>query len=554
MTDTETLYAQAEAWIAQDPDPETAAELRDLVARSREDAAALNDLAARFSGRLAFGTAGLRGEIGAGPMRMNRVLVSQAAAGLGQYLLDHPEDEESSIVIGYDGRKNSDVFARDTAEIMAGLGIRTYLMPTWVPTPVLAFAVRELNASAGVMVTASHNPPRDNGYKVYLGGRDGGAQIVKPADSEIAEYIRRVAEDYTVQELARSNDFELVDTGVREAYVALTAAQFDSFDKDVTVVYTPMHGVGWPTVQRVCKAAGIPEPHVVEAQRDPDPNFPTVSFPNPEEPGALDLALELAREVDADVVLANDPDADRLAVAVPDGDSWRQLTGNEVGLLLGWAAAERASANENDGVLACSLVSSPGLAAIAEKYQLEYAETQTGFKNISRVPGLIYGFEEALGYLVDPGKVRDKDGISALIAVLREVSALHLQDRTLLDKLREFTDVFGAFASTQVSIRVSDTREIPRITKAMRENPPTEIGGLPVTRFHDMAEDAEPVDILRFDLEGGRVLVRPSGTEPKLKCYLDAWCADDDCDDRHAVAEHRLTRMREGVESLLDSI
>ena len=412
--------AAARAWLAQDPDATTREELTSLIERVEDgDAEAAADLEDRFATRLAFGTAGLRGTLGAGSNRMNRVLVAQAAAGFAAYLREKQPDGTPTVVVGYDGRRNSDVFARDSVEIFAGAGLRAILLPRMLPTPVLAFAVRHLGADAGVMVTASHNPPDDNGYKVYLGGADDGAQIVSPADAEIAAHIQRVADAGDVTVLPRSVGFENAPEALVEAYVAATAAvaPAPAGADGLRWVYTAMHGVGWETVSRVLAEAGYPAPTVVEAQIHPDGRFPTVAFPNPEEPGAMDLAFETARSADAELVIANDPDADRLAVAIPDPDvegGWRRLTGNEIGLLLGWRAARTASG----GSLACSLVSSPGLQAVAEHYGLDFHATLTGFKWISRAPGIVYGFEEALGYLVNPETVRDKDGISAAVAFL----------------------------------------------------------------------------------------------------------------------------------------
>ncbi|MEI3866021.1 phospho-sugar mutase [Microbacterium sp. CCNWLW134] len=533
--------AQARAWRDQDPDDETRAELDDLIARTEAgDEAAATELTDRFAARLAFGTAGLRGELGAGSNRMNRVLVSQAAAGLGAYVLAQADeigpgagDEAPLVVIGYDGRRNSDVFARDSAEIMAGMGLRVTVLPRLLPTPVLAFAVRHLGAHAGVMVTASHNPPNDNGYKVYLGGVHGGSQIVAPADAHIASEIQRVADTLRVDELPRSDAWELADEAVVDAYVAATArvAPAGPGAAGLRWVYTAMHGVGWETLSKIVAAAGYPEPILVEQQTAPDGRFPTVAFPNPEEPGAMVLAFETARASGAELVVANDPDADRLAVAVPDPAAeggWRRLTGNQVGLLLGWRAARAAAADAGRGPaasLACSLVSSPGLEAVAHHYGLDFHATLTGFKWISRAPGIVYGFEEALGYLVNPETVRDKDGISAAIALLGIVTDARAEGRTLADVLREFDETFGFFASDQISVRVDDLSAIDRVMAALRADPPVRIGTVAVERFEDLSQgvgDLPPGDVLRLWLaQGARVIVRPSGTEPKLKLYLD---------------------------------
>ena len=475
--DLNELLAQARAWAAQDPDAATRAELDELVARTElGDEAAAGELRERFAGRLAFGTAGLRGELGAGPMRMNRVLVAQAAAGLAAFLLTREgagDGARPSVVIGYDGRHNSDVFARDTAELMHGAGVQAILLPRALPTPVLAFAVRHLDASAGVMVTASHNPARDNGYKVYLGGVDGGSQIVSPADGEIAREIARVASESIVR-LPRDTGYQLAPERVVAAYIGETAALADG-PSGLKLVYTPLHGVGWETAAAVFSAAGFARPTTVDAQLQPDPDFPTVAFPNPEEPGALDLAMETARSSGAELIIANDPDADRVAVGVPDADAeggWRRLSGNELGWLLGWRAAQRLAAAQSSSALACSLVSSPALGAIARHYGLDFVETLTGFKWISRVGGLAFGYEEALGYLVDPDKVRDKDGISAAVEAIRLFTELADTGTTLESHLTEFAETFGGYASSQISVRVAELAQIPRTMARLRASLP----------------------------------------------------------------------------------
>ncbi|GAB2697476.1 phosphomannomutase [Microbacterium marinum] len=523
----EGVLAAAAAWLAQDPDESTRTELAELLDRARSgDAVAVAELHDRFDTRLAFGTAGLRGALGAGSNRMNRVLVGQAAAGFAAYLRAATPGGTPSVVIGYDGRRNSDVFARDSAEIFAGAGLRAILLPRLLPTPVLAFAVRHFGASAGVMVTASHNPPDDNGYKVYLGGADEGSQIVSPADAEIAAHILAVAEAADLGAVPRSDDYEIADESVVDAYVAATAlvAPAPAGAAGMPWVYTAMHGVGYETLQRILETAGYPLPTVVAEQIEPDGRFPTVAFPNPEEPGAMDLSYATARRVGAEFILANDPDADRLAVAIPDAaapEGWRRLTGNEVGLLLGWRAARTA----RGGALACSLVSSPGLQTVAEHYGLDFHATLTGFKWISRAPGLVFGFEEALGYLVNPETVRDKDGISAAVAILGLIAEARESGETLADLLARFSETFGFFASGQVSIRVDDVSIIGRIMATLRAAPPTRVGDVAVDRIDDLlaAAPGEPSgDVLRLWLaDGSRVIVRPSGTEPKLKAYLD---------------------------------
>ncbi|AQX80825.1 phosphomannomutase [Plantibacter flavus] len=566
MSEATSLLATAEAWLAQDPDDETRAELAGLVERARvSDDVAVAELHDRFDTRLQFGTAGLRGRIEAGSNRMNRVLVSQAAAGLAAYLLEQaPEGVTPSVVIGYDGRKNSAVFAGDTAELMAGAGVRAILLPRLLPTPVLAFAVRFFDASAGVMVTASHNPPADNGYKVYLGGEHHGSQIVSPADAAIAAHIGRIAETALVQDLPRSDGFEIAGEDVVDAYVAETAAVAPApAGGQLRVVYTAMHGVGWETTRRVLETAGYPAPELVAEQIDPDPTFRTVSFPNPEEPGALDLSFATARAVGADLIIANDPDADRLAIAIPDDaapSGFRRLTGNEVGLLLGWRAAQAASAALDgdaapEGTLACSIVSSPALRLVAEAHGLEFRETLTGFKWISRTPGMLFGFEEALGYLVNPGTVRDKDGISAAIAFLGLATASAQAGESVAGLLDRFADTFGSFGSDQISIRYTELSRIGEVMAGLRALPPTELAGARVTRIDDLADGFEalpPSDVLRVWLDDGtRVMIRPSGTEPKLKVYVDVQSADGDAAERAATVTARLAALRTDLTALV---
>ncbi|UCR90391.1 phospho-sugar mutase [Mycetocola spongiae] len=552
------LFAQAERWLAEDPDPETRAELAELIAEAAEGEVALAVLRERFAGTLSFGTAGLRGALAAGPTRMNRVVVARAAAGLSAYLNARPLDERPSLVIGYDGRKNSRIFALDSAEIAAGAGLNVILLPRALPTPVLAFAVRYFGVSAGVMVTASHNPPADNGYKVYLGDADAGSQIISPVDAEIAGHIRAVAAAGPVGDLPRSTEYHTADDAVLEEYVRATAALIGEApvhpEVPLNVVYTAMHGVGWETFSRVLPAAGFPVPEVVPAQRDPDPAFPTVDFPNPEEDGALELSYRRAREVGADLIIANDPDADRCSIAIPDPtrpEGYLQLTGNQIGLLLGWEAARGAGGT---GTLACTIVSSPALGTVAAHYGLDFVETLTGFKWVSRVPGLIFGYEEAIGYLVNPQTVRDKDGISAGLAFLALASRARRAGKTVHDLLAEFTRLFGYFASDQVAIRVSDTAKIPRLMAALRAAPPTEFAGSAVTGVTDMLRPAgggPGTDALRFSLaDGSRLMARPSGTEPKIKFYLDVQAPAE----RAAEADIRLAELRTAVGELVAAL
>ncbi|MFE1322160.1 phospho-sugar mutase [Kitasatospora phosalacinea] len=526
---TNDLLDRARAWLAEDPDPETRAELTALLAAAEgpeaegEDRIAWSRLAERFAGRLQFGTAGLRGELGAGPMRMNRAVVIRAAAGLAAYVRKHPELGDL-VVIGYDARHKSYDFALDTAAVVVGAGLRAALLPCALPTPVLAFAIRQLGAAAGVVVTASHNPPQDNGYKVYLGD---GSQIVPPADAEIAAEIDALG---ALADVPRAESgWEVLGDDVLAAYLARAVSVLDADGpRELTTVYTPLHGVGRDVLLAAFAAAGFPAPTVVAEQAEPDPDFPTVAFPNPEEPGAMDLAFAAARAARPDLVIANDPDADRCAVAVPDpaaDGGWRMLRGDEVGALLGAAVAAKGAT----GVFATTIVSSTLLGRIAAAAGLGYAETLTGFKWISRAEGIRYGYEEALGYCVDPDGVRDKDGITAALQIAELAAGLKRDGRTLTDLLDDLALAHGLHATDQLSVRVDDLSVISDAMAALRDKPPVELAGLAVTRADDLtagSADLPPTDGLRYALAGpsvtsARVVVRPSGTEPKLKCYLE---------------------------------
>jgi phosphomannomutase len=546
------------AWIDQDPDSETVNELTTLLSEATAgNEAALAELSDRFSTRLSFGTAGLRGAIAGGPNRMNRVVVMQAAAGLANYLLTQPHEGTPSVVIGFDGRKNSDIFARDSAEVFSGLGVTAHLMPRMLPTPVLAFAVRDMGASAGVMVTASHNPAADNGYKVYLGGADQGSQIVSPADAHIAQEIDTVAATLKVTELARG-EFAIIPETTIENYIARTADIVSAPSTQPRIVYTALHGVGFDTFSDVITRAGFNVPDVVVEQNTPDATFPTVAFPNPEEPGALDMAYALAKKTKADLIVANDPDADRLAVAIPDATStagYRRLTGNELGSVLGWWTARNLAAAGSHGALACSIVSSPALSAVAAHYGLDFQWTLTGFKWVSRVPGLTFGYEEALGYLVDPDVIRDKDGISAALVLMSIASDLAAEGKTLAEHLDEFSALFGGFVSDQISVRVTDLSAIGTLMTSLRKSPPHDIGGIAVKSVEDLASGLDglpPSDVIRFWLEdGSRVMVRPSGTEPKLKVYIDVVSHEDNEEERQRDSSTRLEKLSAGMRKIV---
>ncbi|TDE59921.1 phospho-sugar mutase [Nonomuraea mesophila] len=508
-----SVLRKAREWLSQDPDPDTRAELTRLIEAG--DLAALED---RFGARLEFGTAGLRGELGAGPNRMNRVTVMRAASGLATVL-----GPGKHVVIGYDARHKSDVFARDTAAVLTGAGVHASLLPRPLPTPVLAFAVRHLGADAGVAVTASHNPPRDNGYKVYWAD---GSQIVPPVDREISAAIDAVGR---VDHLLIDGPGTLTELGeaIVDDYLAALKSLPLGDARDLKVAYTPLHGVGAATLTGAFLAAGFDSPLTVEEQRDPDPGFPTVPFPNPEEPGAMDLAFSLAAEVEADLVVANDPDADRCAVGVPlPGGGCRMLTGDEVGGLL---AEHVITHTTGDRMVATTIVSSTLLGKIAQAHGVRYGETLTGFKWIIKAgPGLVFGYEEAIGYSVgsDTGlPVRDKDGIGAALVVAGIAAGAKRDGRTLLDLLDDQARRHGLHATEQLSFRVSYLSLIEGAMARLRAAPPTTLGGRAVSRADDLAIGAgglPPTDGLRYTLAGdARVVVRPSGTEPKLKCYLE---------------------------------
>ena len=544
-----TLLDTARAWLAEDPDPVTAAELSALIGRAEAgDTAAADELIDAFDGTLQFGTAGLRGRLGPGSNRMNRIVVARAAAGLAAYLV---ANGGKAVVVGYDARRNSDVFARDTAAIMTGAGITAMVLPSALPTPVLAFAIRHLGCDAGVMVTASHNPPDDNGYKVYLGD---GSQIVPPADAEISACIAAVG---PLSSIPRSDDFTMLDDSVLDSYVARAVSLLGDGPREVSAVYTAMHGVGGEVFMRAVAVAGFAPPTKVAAQFAPDGRFPTVNFPNPEEPGAMDLALTDARAQGADVIIANDPDADRSAAGIRTVADYRMLTGDEVGALLAWWIAERGrrSGIPATGVYAQSIVSGTLLERIASAAGLGYATTLTGFKWISKVPDLRFGYEEALGYCCDPEAVKDKDGITASLLMLEMVAALKAEGRGPQDVLDDLARTFGLYATSQLSVRVSDIDLIADAMARLRADPPTSLGGREVIATDDLEKGVDglpPTDGLRFTLNDARVIIRPSGTEPKLKCYLQVVVpVTGDIADARAAAQSELDAVRASVAEAL---
>ncbi|WP_304348298.1 phospho-sugar mutase [Corynebacterium frankenforstense] len=535
----EALLAHARRWAEHDPDPATAAEVRGWI-----DSGDTEALAAAFAGPLAFGTAGLRAAVGAGESRMNRAVVIRTTYGLMRWLRRTVADPV--VVVGCDARHGSAQFQKDVAKVVAAGGGTALVLPAENPTPLTAFTVRHAGADAGVMVTASHNPPADNGYKVYLGGRvvtgDGqGSQLISLADKEIAgeiaaapaaDEILAAASDgrsadgdhsaHAAGETTHANAAgEIRDVDTRAEYIG-RALQLTGPVTDLTIALTAMHGVGAAIGEELLNRAGFTVSLVPE-QAEPDPDFPTVEFPNPEEPGALDLGKTHAEKIGADVLIAYDPDADRCAVAVPGDSGWRQLTGDETGALLGDYLARRAAAGaENDaadakGTFANSIVSSRLLGRIAEHYGYGHEETLTGFKWISRVPGLVFGYEEAIGFCPDPDAVHDKDGISTSVVLASLAAELKAEGKTLVDRLAEIHAMVGPLTTRPLTFRVADTSLIGKAMEKVATEPPTQFAGSPVAETKEFSQG-----FIFFTEADDRVVVRPSGTEPKLKCYLES--------------------------------
>jgi phosphomannomutase len=527
------LLDRARRWLAEDPDQDTQAELAELIERR-----AMPELADRFAHGLEFGTAGLRGALGAGPNRMNRATVLRAAAAVCAHVRAAGGE---TLAIGYDARHKSREFALDTASVAGGAGLRALMLPRALPTPVLSFATRELGCAAGVMVTASHNPATDNGYKVYLGD---GSQIVPPVDEQIAAAMAAVT---GLADIPRGGGCELLGEDIVERYLTAVSTVVPAGNpRDLRIAYTPLHGVGGELVTAALQRCGFAAPAVVAEQAAPDPDFPTVAFPNPEEPGALDLALALAGRSGADVVLANDPDGDRLAVAVPVPAGWQMLRGDEVGVLL----ADTLLRSGAVGTYATTIVSSSLLSRMTRSAGAPYAETLTGFKWLSKVAGLRYGYEEALGYCVAPSVVPDKDGISALLLVAAIAAEARSQGRTLLDRLDDIAATYGVHATDQLSVRLPSRTEIEAAVSRLVAEPPRALGGFAVESVEDLSAGASglPATVgVRLQLaEGGRVVVRPSGTEAKLKGYLEVVVAVDagDVGDARRTAQARLAAVR----------
>jgi phosphomannomutase len=508
----EQFRAEVLGWIANDPDQDTASLLSHWLIENNE-----TELRASFSGFLKFGTAGLRGPVRPGPSGMNRAVVGRTAAGIAAFLKSRGL---SKVVIGRDARHGSAEFMQESAAIFSGAGLDVYLLPRELPTPVLAFAVNQLKMDCGIMVTASHNPAIDNGYKVYLGGTfDGvdyrGSQIVAPIDKDISKLIGEV-----VLPSPRGSNWKIVDEVLVGNYVSdcVEGATEATAQK---IVYTAMHGVGTQTLLPVFAAAHFATPVLVGKQCEPDPDFPTVAFPNPEEPGAMDLAIELAISENADLVLANDPDADRCAVAAKDASgNWRTLRGDELGIVLGHYISK--SKNVAGQVFATTIVSSSALKKIAANSGANFQETLTGFKYLSKIDNLVFGYEEAIGYCVNPSKVNDKDGISAALMIAQINSELLARGSSLFGYLDEIWSEIGYHRTEQLSIRLRELSLIPKIVASLIEKPPIKVAGLDVTSFEDLRKSSTPTVGLRIKCgDGVRIVVRPSGTEPKLKTYIE---------------------------------
>jgi phosphomannomutase len=528
------LRDTAMRWIADDPDPAARTELqRVLAAAMTGDAPARDDLADRMAGELRFGTAGLRGPVRAGPNGMNVAVVRRTTAGLAAWLLASGH-RGSPVVVGRDARHGSAEFAAAAAQVLAGAGFAVHALPRPLPTPVLAFAVRRLGAVAGVQITASHNPPADNGYKVYLGD---GAQIVPPVDREIEAAIAAAPPAVSVPTAPR-----VATADVLEPYLERVGRLPRGTARALRVALTPLHGVGGETAVHALHRAGFTDVHVVAAQAVPDPAFPTVAFPNPEEPGATDALLALAAEKGADLAVALDPDADRCALGVPlPGGGWRMLGGDETGVLLGDHLLR--AGGYTDPLVATTVVSSSMLRSVAASHGARYAETLTGFKWIVRGgPGLVYGYEEALGYCVDPDAVRDKDGIAAAVLASDLAAGLRAQGRSLLDRLDELAAAHGVHRTEGLSLRM-DPATRDAVVERLRAEPPA-----------GWETERPAPDVLVLRRGGDRVVVRPSGTEPKLKAYLQVVePVAGDVAAARALAEHRMTALRDEVRALLGS-
>ena len=543
---SDLLISLAKNWAEHDPDTKTKQQVLDLIKDNDID-----KLTSLFSGDLEFGTAGLRSEIGPGQSRMNRAVVIRATYGLCQYLLNKYPNKKPKLIVGNDARHLSDQFAQDVCGVAVSLGLEVFRLPSNLPTPVLAFGVRHIGADAGVMITASHNPPQDNGYKVY---DHLGAGIIPPMDKEIAQLIKSAP---MADEIKLGAGWNKID--ITKQYQQRAAQLVTNNYGQIKVAFTPMHGVGQETFDACIKEAGFNPSINVAEQTKPDPDFPTVSFPNPEEPGAMDLLLALAQTIDADVAIANDPDADRCAVAVPEKGNWKVLSGDELGFLLAWWMIEKSKLTNVPlrGQMVASIVSSSLVPKMAQAHGLKGASTLTGVKWMGHLDELIFGYEEAIGYCTDPDFVRDKDGITAALRVVEMISYLKQNNNSVTGILNEIYQEFGVHLTKQLSFRFASVSEAIKITQKLISDSPTKIGEFNVEKVENMNDGIDglpPTSGIRLTTKNGRIIVRPSGTEPKLKCYLEVITKPGNPQTNQAIAIQELDSLAKSVHQLLTTI
>lgn len=543
---SEFLISLAKNWAEHDPDTKTKQQVLDLIKDNDID-----KLTSLFSGDLEFGTAGLRSEIGPGQSRMNRAVVIRATYGLCQYLLNKYPNKKPKLIVGNDARHMSDHFAQDVCGVAVSLGLEVFRLPSNLPTPVLAFGVRHIGAEAGVMITASHNPPQDNGYKVY---DHLGAGIIPPMDKEIAQLIKSAPMADEIKLVTGWNEIDITTQ-----YHQRAAQLVNNNYGQIKVAFTPMHGVGQETFDACMKEAGFNPSINVAEQTKPDPDFPTVAFPNPEEPGAMDLLLALAQKIDADVAIANDPDADRCAVAVPEKGNWKVLSGDELGFLLAWWMIEKSKLTNVPlrGQMVASIVSSSLVPKMAQAHGLKGASTLTGVKWMGHLDELIFGYEEAIGYCTDPDFVRDKDGITAALRVVEMISYLKQNNNSVTGILNEIYQEFGVHLTKQLSFRFASVSEAIKITQKLISDSPTKIGEFNVEKVEDMNNGIDglpPTSGIRLTTKNGRIIVRPSGTEPKLKCYLEVITKPGNPQTNQAIAIQELDSLAKSVHQLLTTI
>jgi len=536
------LYEKAKQWALNDPDQNTQAELNSLIQKAQSDQASYQELSSRFAGFLEFGTAGLRAEIGAGESRMNRLVVRRATAGFCQYLLETSPTQPPVLVVCNDARFLSAEFANEVCQVATTFGLKVLQLPTNNPTPLLAFSVKQLNAAGGVMITASHNPPKDNGYKVY---DEFGAGIVPPTDETISRHI--LNQPITI-DTATDKTWQQIDT--RNEYLARLKVVVPRIEnKDLKLVYTPLHGVGRDLFLEALSNLDMKQVFVVSEQADPDPTFKTVAFPNPEEPGATDLLIDLAQKVDADLAIAHDPDADRCAIGVKDHNKWRMLKGDELGILLAWWLMQKPQTSK-DGVFSASIVSSSLVPKMAAANGFKGEVTLTGMKWAGHIKNLVFGYEEAIGYSVDPSAVSDKDGISTALLAIELADWAMRENKSLISILDEIYFQYGLHLTNQVSVRLDHVDIAKEKVKNLISNPPSHLASEAITQVIDMTEgynQLPPSSGVILKLPDAQIIVRPSGTEPKIKCYLEVIGALTN----KAAVEKRLNQLSAAMEGYL---